>query len=229
MKKFFSLMICLIIVCSFVSCRDAAKFEETQDKTIVAEDGTEYSFVGFEGYFGCLGQWEFIGHVKGEKEEFIHLGEAIQAGMYSVNGKTDILGRYYPNNEFSAIYIKSDLLETEISLDHCIRFEFISHALYDNAETTLSNKGITDCEQFLAEIRAGQTAKDAGLYDLVRRPDGMLENCYLYGYACAVIQDGINIFIPLEIHSFDDKAYSIRIDDVEYVLPEEWLNKLIAG
>jgi len=27
--------------------------------------------------------------------------------------------------------------------------------------------------------------------------------------------------------SFDDKAYSITIDDIEYVLTQEWVDKLI--
>jgi len=32
----------------------------------------------------------------------------------------------------------------------------------------------------------------------------------------------------LEVMSFDDKAYSIRIDDIEYVLPQEWIDKLMS-
>ena len=73
-----------------------------------------------------------------------------------------------------------------------------------------------------------QTAKDAGLYDSIRQPNGTLNNCYVYGYVCGIVQEDLNIVIPLEVMSFDDKAYSILIDDVEYVLPEEWLIKFIA-
>jgi len=29
------------------------------------------------------------------------------------------------------------------------------------------------------------------------------------------------------VMSFDDKAYSITIDDIEYVLTQEWVDKLI--
>ncbi|MBR5774345.1 MAG: hypothetical protein IKY44_05775, partial [Clostridia bacterium] len=80
------------------------------------------------------------------------------------------------------------------------------------------------CEQFLNEIKGGQRAKEAGLYDLVRQPNGMLKNCYVYGYICGVIQDDVNIVIPMTVTSFDDKAYSVTIDDVEYVLQQKWLD-----
>ncbi|MBR5188338.1 MAG: hypothetical protein IKW18_07695, partial [Clostridia bacterium] len=95
-------------------------------------------------------------------------------------------------------------------------------------KTTISNRGITECEQFLNEIKNGQTATEAGLYDLVKQPDGMLKNCYVYGYVCGVVQDALNLVIPLEVTSFDDKAYSIIIDDTEYVLPQEWIDQLIT-
>ncbi len=120
---------------------------------------------------------------------------------------------------------KSELLKTEIALDNCVGFEFVKGSL-NNEKTTISKIEIANCEQFLNEIKSGQKAKDAGLYDLVKQPDGMLKNCYVYGYLCGVIQEDINIVIPLEVMSFDDKAYSIRIDDVEYVLPQEWVDKL---
>ncbi|MBR2901623.1 MAG: hypothetical protein IKC38_00195, partial [Clostridia bacterium] len=130
-------------------------------------------------------------------------------------------------NEFAAIYIKSDLLKTEVTLDNCIRFEFVKGSLFNNENKTISKKGITECDRFLNEIKNGQKAEDAGLYDLVKQPDGMLKNCYVYGYVCGIVQEDVNIVIPLEVMSFDDKAYSITIDDIEYVLPQEWVNKMI--
>lgn len=230
MRKVFAVFICVIIVFSFSACKDDdnVKFTETENKTIVANDGTKYTFVGFEGRFRCFGEWDFIGHVTGEKKTFVHLTNKIKTGMYSVNGEQDVLVRYFPDNEFNAIYVKSDLIKTEITLENCIRFEFVKGSIFNNAETTLSKKGITECEQFLNEIKNGQKAKDAGLYDLVKQPDGMLKNCYVYGYVCGVIQEDINIVIPLEVMSFDDKAYSIKIDDIEYVLTKEWIEKLIT-
>lgn len=228
MKKASIIFLCLVIVFSFVACNNNVAFTETENKTIVAKDGTEYTFVGFEGRVWCFGERSCIGHVEGEEKSFVHLNNKIKTGMYSVNGEQNILVRYYPDNEVSAIYIKSDLLKTEITLDNCIRFGFVKDSLFIKDEATLSKKGITECEQFLNEIKNGKTAKEAGLYNLVRQPDGMLKNCYVYGYACGVIQEDINIVIPLEIMSFDDKAYSVKIDETEYVLTQEWLDNLIA-
>ncbi len=235
MRKVFAVFICVAIIFSFASCNnnvkftetDVVKFTETENKTIVANDGTEYTYVGNESQFRAFGKWDFIGHVEGEKKSFIHLTSEIKTGMYSVNGKQDVLVRYFPDNEFSAIYVKSDLLKTEITLDNCIRFEFVKGSLFNKDETALSKKGIPECEQFLNEIKNGQKARDAGLYDLVKQPNGMLKNCYVYGYVCGIIQENINIVIPLRVQSFDDKAYSIEIDGIEYVLPKEWMDKLI--
>ena len=228
MKKTFTFFICLVVVFSFTACNSNVKFTETDNKTIVANDGTEYTFVGNEGIVWCFGEWEFIGHVEGEKKQFGHLAGMIKTGMYSVNGDQDVLVRYFPDNEFAAIYVKSNLLKTEIVLDNCIRLGFVKGSLFNKDETTLPSKGILECERFLNEIRKGQQAEDAGLYDLVKQPDGTLKNCYVYGYVCGVIQEDINIVIPLEVISFDDKAYSIKTDSVEYVLPEEWVTKLIV-
>ena len=226
-RKLSIIFMCLAIIFSLVACSNNVEFTEVENKTIVATDGTEYTFVGNEGRVWCFGEWEFIGHVKGEKKTFVHLTNKIKTGMYSVNNSQDVLVRYFPDNEFSAVYVKSELLKTEVSLDNCIRFEFVKGSLFNDKITTISNKGITECEQFLNEIKNGQRAKDAGLYDLVKQPDGMLKNCYIYGYVCGVIQEDINIVIPLEVMSFDDKAYSIKIDDIEYVLPQEWIDKLM--
>lgn len=62
---------------------------------------------------------------------------------------------------------------------------------------------------------------------MAKQPDGSLVNCYVYGYVCGVIQEDVNIVIPLEVVSFDDKAYSITIDNIEYVLTQKWVDKLI--
>lgn len=227
-KRYQLFFLCLSIIFSFVACTGNLEFTETENKTIIASDGTEYTFVGNEGSVWCFGEKEFIGHVKGEKKAFIHLSDTIKTGMYSVNDSQDVLIRYFPDNEFAAIYVKSDLLKTEVALDNCIRFEFVKGSLLNDEKTTISNKGITECEKFLNEIIGGQNAEEVGLYDLVKQPDGMLKNCYVYGYVCGVLKEDVNLVIPLEVKSFDDKAYSIRIDDIEYVLTQEWLDKLIT-
>lgn len=228
MRKVSIIFLCLVTVFSFASCTNNVKFTETENKTIVSADGTEYTFVGVEGRVWSFGEWEFIGHVNGEKKTFVHLANKIKTGMYSVNGSQDVLVRYFPNDEFAAIYVKSELLKTEITIDNCIRFEFVNGSFLNNKKEAISKIGITECEQFLSEIKSGQKAEDAGLYDLVKQPDGMFKNCYVYGYVCGVLQDDINLVIPLQVMSFDDKAYSIKIDDIEYVLTQEWLDKLIT-
>ena len=227
MRKIFVIFICFVVAFFFSACANEVKFTETGDKTIVTIDGAEYTFIGYEGRVWCFGEREFIGHVKGEKKNFVHLTNNVKTGMYSVDGSQDVLVRYIPDNEFAAIYVKSELLKTKVAIDTCVRFDFAKGSLFDRDETIISKTGITECEDFLNEIQSGQKAKDAGLYDLVKQPNGMLENCYVYGYVCGVIQEDLNIVIPLQVMSFDDKAYSITINDIEYVLTQEWVDKLI--
>ncbi|MBQ8340466.1 MAG: hypothetical protein IJY16_08480 [Clostridia bacterium] len=227
MRKVLSVLVCFAIIFSFAACAGKAEFAETENKAIVSDDGTEYTFVGIEGSAWCFGEREFISHVKGEKKSFFHLSLEIKTGMYSVGGSRDVLIRYFPDNEYAAMYVKSELLKSEISLDNCIEFIFAKELRSEYTEITGVQKGITDCEAFLNEIKNGQKAKDAGLYDLVRQPDGMYKNCYTYGYVCGAVQADLNLFIPLQVWSFDDKAYSIIIDGVEYVLPQKWVDKLI--
>lgn len=234
MKKIFYILFCLAIVFSFAACNknddaifpEDVTFTEAENRKIVASDGTEYTFLGFDYSVQWLGELDFIAHVEGEVETYIHLSSEFKTGMFSVNGKRDVLVRYYPDNEFGAVYVKSDLLETEIALENCIRFVLVGDLYSSDAEMALTNKGITDCERFLNEIRSGQTAEEAGLFDLVKQPNGLFKNCYIYGYVCGVVQEDLDIVIPLMVMSFDDKAYLIRIDDAEYVLPEEWLSEL---
>lgn len=234
MKKIFYILFCLAIVFPFAACNknddaifpEDVTFTETENKSIVASDGSEYTFVGFEYNVQWLGELDFIAHMEGEIETFVHLSSEVKTGMFYVNGERDVLVRYFPDNEFGAVYVKSGLLESEISLENCIRFVLVRDLYSSDSETALSTKGITECERFLNEIKSGQKAEEAGLYDLVRHPNGLFENCYIYGYICGIVQEDIDIVIPLMVTSFDDKAYSIRIDDAEYVLPEEWLSEL---
>ena len=105
MRKISIIFICLVIVFSFVACTNNVEFTETENNTIVTTDGTEYTFVGYEGRVWSFGEWEFIGRVKGEKKAFVHLTNIVKTGMYSVNGSQDVLARYFTDNEFAAIYI----------------------------------------------------------------------------------------------------------------------------
>ena len=72
-----------------------------------------------------------------------------------------------------------------------------------------------------------QDTREAGLYDLIEKPDGTLENCYLYGVIYGFFEEEPNLALRMEVTSYNDMAYSINMDDNEYVLPPEWLQKLI--
>ncbi len=205
-------------------------FRETAEGTVVAPDGTEYIRVGTENEFRILGQSEHLGYIEGEVKSFTHLFSQIQTGMYGVDGDTATLLRYFPDCEFASCYVRSDCLKTQVSLDNCIQFT-LGKFDAQPAEITDSQKGIMgneECSAFLREISGGQTAQDAGLYELVRQPDGFLKNCYVYGYAYGIVQKTLNLVMPLEIISFDDKAYAITIDGTQYVLPESWLTRLMG-
>ena len=227
MKRAFLALICFALVFSLTSCANGA-FTEAENKAVVSADGTEYTFVGNEGVVCCFGEREFLARVRGEKKTFTHLGDEIKAGMYSVGGDKDVLVRYLPDDEFAAVYVKAELLEAEITLDRCVKFVFVRELYSNDAEIKNAEKEITDCEQFLNEIKSGQKAREAGLYDLAEQSDGTLKNCYVYGYACGVIREDLNLVIPLTITSFDDKAYSITVDGIEYVLPQKWVNELLG-
>jgi len=236
MKKVLIAFLCLSMCFAFVACNgnnesdktDKVESTATKKDTIVLSDGTEYTFAGIEDSVWCPGKKEFLEHIEGEIETFVHLDSTIKTGMYSVDGSKDVLIRYYPYNEFASVYVKSELLKTEVALENCVRFKFAKASYGSDGQTNISNTGITECEQFLDEIKNGQIALAAGLYNFVRQPDGMFKNYYVYGHVYGVLQENLNLVIPLTVMSFDDKAYSITIDDVEYVLPQEWLDKLMA-
>ncbi len=227
MRKLLVMFVCIAILISLTACAGNTLFEKGDNNTIISKDGTEYVLV--DGTFGayCFGDREFLGHVKGEIKSSTHLSYRIKSGMYSVDDSQDVLVRYPPHSEFEAVYVRSGLLNKEVSIDNCIRFEFVKSLHLGGNSISSANKSITECEAFLNDIRNSQRAIDAGLYDLVKQPDGLLKNCYTYGYICGVLQDGLNLVIPLQIMSFDDKAYSISVNGVEYVLPDEWVDKFI--
>ena len=204
------------------------RFTADDEGNVFSKDyGTEYVCVGAEGRVGCFGKWEFVGHIEGEEKRLNHMDGATKTGMYSVDGSKDVMIRYFPDNEFAFIYARKDLLKTGVSLDNCIMLGLVEWPLFNSDETAFQGNLITECEQFFNEIKSGPRAKEAGLYDLVIQPNGYYKNCYLYGYICGIIQEDVNIVIPMVVTSFDDKAYSITIDDVEYVLPQEWFDRFV--
>ena len=81
MRRVSIAFLCIVIIFSFTACANNVKFTETENKTIVSTDGTEYTLVGNEGRVWCFGEWDFIGHVEGEKKLFVHLTNKIKTGM----------------------------------------------------------------------------------------------------------------------------------------------------
>ena len=233
MKK----VLCLIVVTLILLCGCSPTKENTFTKNkngnIVSNSGVEYTHLANEGILYYLGDLDFIGSIQGEEKTSQHLGLSYQTGMFAIKDadNDNILIRYAPDNEWFSIYRKTSLPSFDFVVDNCIRFEFVKSTgdIQKDAIHTTCGEGITDkaeIAKFLSEIRTQKDAREAGLYDSVKKPDGMLENCYMYGVIYGFFADEPNLAIRMEITSFNDLAYSVAIDNKEYVLPAEWLQKL---
>ncbi len=142
----------------------------------------------------------------------------------------------YVGHDASSLYVKKTLFKTSItaddmaSLDKCVRFVYVNDVrtdTFDGFEMLEQKKGITNCKEFINEIRNGQTVKEAGFYELLEQPDGSKNNAENIGYIYGFIQDDLNVAILLRVYSYADKAYSVQFKDgVEYVLSQEWFDKL---
>ncbi len=232
MKKFLCLF--LVFVFLFCGCSQSEEvFTKNENGNFVSTSGVEYSHLANEGFLYYFGELEFIGSVKGEEKESQHLGFSYQTGMFVINGANNdnILIRYAPNNEWASIYRKTSLPEFDYSIDNCIRLEYLEGKENRNRDIKHSRcgDGITDktvISTFLSEIRAQRTPEEAGLYDLVRKENGMLENCYINSSVYAFFEGEPNLAVEMQITSYNDLAYSIVIEQKEYVLPKEWLQRL---
>ncbi len=208
-------------------------FTKNENGNIVSNSGVEYTLLANEGILYYLGDLDFISSVQGEEEISQHLGLTYQTGMFRIKGtdNDNILIRYAPDNEWFAIYRKTSLSDFDFSVDNCTRLEFIS-GIGNNSEDaihTTCREGISEqaeINRFLSEIRTQKDPREAGLYDLIKKPDGMLENCYVYGIVYGFFEEEPNLAVRMDITSYNDLAYSISIEGKEYVLPAEWLQKL---
>ena len=242
-------LICLIIALLIFSCgcshtaqpnrspTDTSSNEQlftiNENENIVSPSGVEYSLLANEWLLCYLGDLDFLGSIQGEEKTSQHLELTYQTGMFKIKDadNDNILIRYAPNNEWCSIYRKTSLSDFALSVDNCIRLEFIPGIgnEIDDAIHTTCGEGISnqaEISEFLSEIRAQKDPDEAGLYDLVKKPNGMLENCYLYGIVYGFFKEEPNLAVRMEIRSYNNLAYSISIDDKEYVLPTEWLQKL---
>lgn len=236
MKRIVAITLLFFLLCGCTQPnqeQENSVFTQRENGNVISATGVEYSHLANEGVLYYLGELEFAGSIQGEAQTSQHLGVSYQTGMFAIKNNNDnILIRYAPNNEWFSIYRKSELTTLDFSLDNCIRFEFvpgIGNTEEDSIHTTC-NGGITDkskIAEFLTDIRSQESPDDTGLYDLVKQPNGMLENCYVYGVVYGFFEDEPNLAIRMQITSYNDLAYSVSIGESEYVLPELWLKELL--
>ena len=233
MKRVFATLIAFSFL-FLTSCNSGDTFTRTDDNHIIAPDGIEYIFLANEGFVYTFGSTNFLGKIKGERSSFVHLTSRIETGLFSCENDPDkrILVRNVPNSEWKSYYRKATLPKIDLSPDNCVRFELIKGSGYSvDIKHMTCNEGIInpdDLKAFLTDIRSQKTAGEAGLYDLVKMPNGMLENCYELGIIYGYLKDEPNLAIPFHVISYNDKAFSIRIVETkEYVLPEKWLTELV--
>lgn len=205
-------------------------FTETEAGSLVSVSGTEYAHLANEGALYYFGELEFQGSVKGEEKTSQHLGYSYQTGLFAIKNDEahNILIRRAPNNEWFRIYRKTSLPPFDFSVEHCIRLELVSGKEHD-ADHTICGDGIVDrseIAEFLSDVRSQKDPREAGLYDLIRKPDGMLEHCYIYAVIYGFFEEEPNLAIRMDITSYNDLAYSVSIEGKEYVLPEAWVQRL---
>lgn len=208
-------------------------FTRNSDGNLISNSGVEYEHLANEGTLYYLGDLEFQGSIKGEKKISEHLGYPYKTGLFSIkNDETNnVLIRRVPDNEWCSIYRKTSLPSFDFSVDNCIRLELVSGSgnIQSDAIHTTCGDGIVDTSEiaeFLSDVRSQKDPHEAGLYDLITKPDGNLENCYVYAVIYGFFEDEPNLAICMRITSYNDLAYSISIEDKEYVLPEKWIGRL---
>ena len=232
MKKVLCLIIATLTLLCGCSPTKEDTFTENKNGNIVSNLGVEYTHLANEGVLYYLGDLDFIGSIQGE-ETSQHLGLSYQTGMFAIKDadNDNILIRRAPNNEWFSIYRKTSLPSFDFVVDNCIRFEFVSGTVNTEDDTTHTTcddgiVGASEIAAFLSDVRSQKDPREAGLYDLIKKPDGMLENCYVYGVVYGFFEEEPNLAVRMDITSYNDLAYSISIDGKEYVLPAEWLQKL---
>ena len=204
-------------------------FTETENGNYLSPWGEEYALLANEGILDCIGTETFVGKVNGEGE-----GPAWKAayGFYALDEDEarNILIRV-SSSEWYGIYRKVSSPPFDFSVDNCVRLELVkkSWLLKNNTEHLTCGDGITDPAEiaaFLADVRSQKSPEEAGLYDLVRKENGFLENCYQYGVIYGFFSEEPNLAVPLTVTSYNDMAYSVSIEQKEYVLPEKWVKRL---
>ncbi len=209
-------------------------FTKTEMGSYISSTGVEYLRINPAGYFVTFGEYEFAGGVVGEdKETEGGWGEARTPGMYTIKGNDHLLLREEPYSEWAyAVYRKASLPSFDFTPGNCSRLLLVqSPPAYpwvgDHVEC---NKGLTDQEEirrFWEELRSQPNPREAGLYDLVSKPDGKLENCYFCATIFGFFEEEPYLAIKIHVTSYNDLAYSVHMANEEYVLPNEWYQRLV--
>ena len=235
-RMLFIVMILFVLLCGCSqnqAIKEPKSFTVSGNGNVVSDSGDEYTRIANEGFLCYMGELEFLGSVEGEAEISQHLMDSYQTGMYAIKQDDihDVLIRYEPNNEWFRVYRRASLPACDFSLDNCIRLEYVPGNGYfeDNFVHTTCGEGMTDPDEiaaFLNDVRSQKSPLEAGLYDLVKKPDGFLENCYVCGVIYGFFAEEPNVAIRMNVTSYNDLAYSVSIENAQYVLPEAWLQAL---
>ena len=243
MKRYLCIMLSVLLLFTISSCAEKKEyyteedvvFTQLENGNLLSPWGTEYAFFANEGFLYYFGDMTFEGGVLGEETELNHLDLHLQTGLFSITDQKDpdILVRRTPDSEWFSIYRKAALPPFDYSVDNCIRLEFVVGDSYqrDKAHVTCG-KGLTDkaeIAEFLADVRTQQSPREAGLYEMIKKPDGTLENCHSYAVIYGFFAEEPNVAVRMDIMTFNDLAYSIEIEGKEYVLPGEWMERLQAA
>ncbi len=232
MKKIIRLSLTLVMVFCLLIYSNTELFKE-EGYTIISPGGIKYVFLANEeeSLVTTFGSRYFLGRIEGEKTSFCHLDAEMYTGIYSCEKDPErrTLVRVVPDSEWLFYYRKASLPKLDLTPDNCIRFELIKdNPWIPDIKHMTCNDGIVnpdDLKAFLADVRSQKTAEEAGLYNLVRKPDGTLDNHINY-VAFGYFKDEPNLAIKLYVSNFNNEAYSIEIDGKEYVLPEKWYKAL---
>lgn len=242
----FAVIMLLLAGCGFVQSAVAGQsapdgknidsYQLTEDGTIAAPDGTEYESVCVEGFLELLGRKTLVGVVKGEEGQKSY---GFENGLYACEQDTDrvMLLRYMPESEWGVFYRKKTAPLLDYSLQNCVRLELIGYHeiefhsdenMYSaGAEHINCGKGIAGKGNVTAFFESVMAVGPAvGLYALAENEDGTPDNCYGYGTIYGYFEGETAAAIPFNVTSYNNKAYSIMIDNVEYALPIEYLELL---
>lgn len=208
-------------------------FTKNKDGIIVSDSGIEYSFLANEGILYYLGDLEFEGSVQRNDIPQEQLNSSYQSGAFSIKNdeNKNILIVTSSDSEWYSIYRKTTLPTLDFSADNCTRIEFLPEkdAVKNTVHTTCGD-GITNKSQiaeFFSDVQKQKSPHEAGLYDLVKKPDDTLENCYLCGIIYGFFEEEPNLAIGMHVTSYNNLAYSVSLGKDEYVLPESWCQKLL--